>query len=386
MEQEYTTSIGFRLLYGAISFIFFIFTLLIVIPAGNEKSGLDLSEIIIPGLAFIVMFFVFTNFYKRKVIVTDIAIKYSSVCGSKELLKKDIKGFKRTEKAIIIQPEDRSLSVLKIKDYISISRYKELLELLKKDLIDLNTAEYEINKQNLIDGKPWDMLQEDIELKFNWYKKIAVRYSLVSVLLFILSIYILNVSMILTIIMLMYPFAGIGLIVFSKGIVNLSAKRNSAHYPIFIALLFSGLALAIHSTRAVEIIDVNTIFQPIIIIALIIIIIPLLILVFKYRSDRIAVQLLCALGIAVVYSIGMVLSINSSFDFTKPNHIKARILTREYTAKKPTYEIVILTGNKNKFEFETIVKADPNETDLKGEIDISVSNGLLDIPWMYYQQ
>jgi hypothetical protein len=385
MEQKFTTSIGFKLLYGAISFSFFIIALLIVIPVGNEKIEPDLSRILIPGFAFIVMTFVFTNFYKRKVTVSDLTIKYVSVWGSKELSKEDIKGFKRTEKSIIIQPINKSSSVIKIKDYISIERNKTLLKLFDEELTNLDTVEYETNKQNLISKKPWDISQEDIELKFNWYKKVAVRYSLISVVLFLLSIYIFNASIIFTIIMLIYPFVGIGLIIFSKGIVNLSARKNSAHYPVFIALLFSGFALIIHSTRVIEIFDINAIFQPIII-ASVIIALLLLILVIKYRSDRFTIQLFCTLAIAIVYSIGIVLSINSAFDFSEPRHVKARIMARELTAKKPTYDLIIPTANKNVFCFATIIKADQNATALKGSIDIYVKNGFLGIPWMYYLQ
>ena len=385
MEQEYTTSIGFRLFYGSISLIFFIVTLLVLIPTGSESFELSPSLIVIPGFAFTVVVFVFINLYKRKVIVSNLAIKYTSVWGSKELPKTNIKGFRVTEKAIVIQPHAKSLSALKIKDYISIGHNKDLLKLLNQDLINLDTVEYENNKQSLLKDNLWDLPPDDLEFKFNRYRKIALRYSLTAVVFFMLSIYILNASIILTLIMLVYPFVGIALVIVSKGIVNLSAKKNSAHFPIFIALVFAGFALIIHSTRAVEVIDINTVFQPILT-ALLIIISLLIILVFKYRSDRLSVQILCAVIIAIVYSIGIVLSINSDFDFSAPRHVKAHLIVREFSAKKPTYDIIITTANKNVFYFETITKADPNATYLKGSIDISVKNGLLGIPWMYYLQ
>ena len=386
MEQEYTTSTGYKIFYGAIAAALIAFTFFISL-VNNEGYRQTPGLILFPVLGIAGAALIIINLVKRKVTISDYSVTRTNVWGTKELINKDIKGFRIGDKAIFIYPIDESSSKLSITDYLSIGDDKGLKESLSSRFRDLDKEEFEEAKQEILKDESLGVNAEDRELRFNTNRKYTMWYSIAGIFSLTLSIIFHTDSPIVSVILLIYPLIGLLLMAYSKGLIRLFAKKNSAYASIFMGILFPALALAIQATINTQILNYNKLWWPVAIVALLIFIV-LYFITLKNVSDKILPQLIFALIFAVVYGIGSVAGINRNFDQSKAQVFPVTVINHYiYHGKSTTYHITISEWRENhSSENVSVTSSFYDNAPVGSKVNVNLKQGVFNVPWYYITQ
>ena len=240
MEEEFTTVIGVKIAYGILAVSFFIFTVYISII--NYKGSN--TVFITPVIGAIVVLLVGINLLKRKFIITDTSISYACIWSSKEILIKNIRGYRSTVRAIYIYPISSRFPKISIWDSVSLGGTSEFTEILKKTITDLDKAEYDADEEAILNNSNIGSTKEQREDRFENAKIYAIVYNISGIILFVLALMLRIESIILEVVLLLHPLFGLALIAITKGMIRLFAKLDSSAYrSIYLGVFLSELCL-----------------------------------------------------------------------------------------------------------------------------------------------
>lgn len=324
MEQEYATSIYFKIIYGlvavglfSVSIYFFVISLL----HGHVVWVLPLIGIIAATLIAV-------NLYKRKIIITNDSITYISVWSSKELLMVDIKGYRTTKNTIYIYPVSRSYRKISINDNWSLENTDAIFDWFRKTLIDLDIADIEAEKKQIFRDIKIGSTEAERQDKYENAVIFAISYNIVGVVLFILSRMLRIEHVILTWVLLIYPLLGLVLIFYTRGLIRIFARLSSSAYrSIYLGLFITEACLISQPLTEVNLIGHGNLCMLATIVSVLFFSL-LLIITLKYAKTDIITQLIL-IGIASAgYGFGSVLEANYSFDESKEKMSPAIVISR----------------------------------------------------------
>jgi len=387
MEQEYATSTWYKIFYGLGAIAFAGFTIFISTSAGGRGNHQSTGLILFPVIGIIGGIMIFINLYKRKVVLSDDQISYTNIWGSKEIPVKEVKGYRVSDKAIYIEPVDAGYSKLSIKDYASINNQAQLIEWLRGKFTDLNKADYEASKQQILKDTSLGYTQEAREQKLKSAKTIAKTYIIISVATFFIPIFIHTFNNYFALVMLAYPLIGIVIIVYGKGLIRLFAPKNSAYASITIGLFFPAFALVIRSFNNDEILNYDKLYLPVALVGLVMLVL-LYIFAIKNITDKVAGQWVSAVLIAAAYGLGSILQVNSGFDKSIAQVYPVTVIDHYVTHGKSTsYNITIDEWRPN-HSSENIAVSESfyNNAPVGSKVNVNLKHGALDIPWYYVSQ
>lgn len=309
MEEEFTTAIGAKIVYGILAVSVFIFTIYFSII--NYKGSY--TVFITPVIGAIAVLLVGINLVKRKLIITDTSISYTSVWSSKEILIKNIRGYRMTPRAIYIYPISRQFPKLFINDYLSIGNTSELTEILNRTIIDLDKAEYDADEQTIFNNTNIGLTKEQREDRFENAKIYSIIYNISGVILFVLTLMLRIESIILKVVLLLHPLLGLALIAITKGIVRLFAKLDSSAYrSIYLGIFLSELCLIFSVLQSTTVYSHTNLWWEEILGGIVFFVLSMAVL-FKMPVKVILVQLLFVLLFSVGYGFGSSLEISYIF-------------------------------------------------------------------------
>src|ERR1700733_5020147 len=236
MEQEFTTSTGYKIFYGAVAGAAFVLSVYLFTNTSLNPNG---AGIIFAIILLLVALAIAMNLYKRKVIFFNDSVMYTSIWGTKELLNNNIKGFRVGEKAIFIEPLETGYSRIAIRDYSSIGSTDDLKDFLGSHFKDLNKAEFEAEKEEILKDTDIGVTEDDRETVFKNTRRYAMVFNFIGMGLFFITIYFHGNNYWLRLLAIIYPLAGLALMKMSKGLVRLYSRKNSAYPSILTGLFFS---------------------------------------------------------------------------------------------------------------------------------------------------
>jgi len=385
MEQEYTTSTGYKIFYGVLAIALVGFTIFLSLKGNN--SGDDYHHntglLILPVIGITAAALIIINLIKRKITVSDYSVSRTNIWGTKEILYKDIKGFRIGDKAIFIYPLDGSGSKLSINDYISIGDDKGLKAWLGEHFQDLNKVEYEASKQEILHDQTFGITTEEREQKLKYARKYSTVYSMIAIGVFFGAIifHLQNVAFIA--LLFIYPLAGILLIAYSKGLIKLFAKKNSAYSAIFIGILFPAAALTISALSNGTMLSYDKLWVPAAIVALAVLLV-LYFVTINNVTENILGQIFFAVLIAAVYGFGSILQVNCGFDDSVPQVYQATI-TDHYIGhgKSTSYHLTLSDWNGNPPETISVSHSFYDEEPIGAKVNVDLKKGRLSAPWFY---
>ena len=267
MEQEYTTSTGYKIFYGAAAL-----ALAVLAAYCLGKSGQGSGAILIPTvLCAIGALGICINLFKRRLILTVNDVTYISIWGARDLERSNIKGYRVGEKAIIIEPVQDGYKKIIIRDYFSLADSKQLVASLGSYYKDLNKEEFEESKEEILHDSTFGATEDDRESALKSRRQYAMVFSFGGIGLFFFNTIVRQGSVILSAVELIYPLFGIALLAYGKGLVRLFAKKNSAYPSLFIGFVFASAVPVIAATLDAKILDYSNAWTPAVVVFLIII-------------------------------------------------------------------------------------------------------------------
>jgi len=385
MEQEFTTSTGFKIYYGAAA-------VAATIASGylltSEGAGAEGAKVFFGIILLLIAAAIGINLYKRKVIFFDDRIIYTSVWGTKEMSNSDIKGFRVGEKAIFIEPLQAGYSRLKIRDYLSIGRKNELVEFLSSHYTDLNKLEFEEEKEEILQDTDLGQTEEDRETAFKNIRRYVMIFNFIGLGLFFFAIYFHENNYWLRIIAIIFPLTGLALMRISKGLIRLYAKKSSAYPTIFIGMLLSSVVASVLSFIDTKIISFDNLWVPAIIVFMVIFS-ALYYLVVKLAKAPFLNQVAFIVIISAAYGFGGTLLANSIFDPSQPQVFPAKITDHHVTrgSKSTTYHIIIGGwGNHAEGENISVSSSFYDRAEVGSIVHVNLKKGLFNVPWYFISQ
>jgi len=390
MEQEYNTSIFSKILYGFAAVVVVVFTVFIAL---SDKNGFKHNHgiIVLPVLGVIGSILTIVNLYKRKVIISNYSIKYKSVWGSKEIINKDVKGYRILDKRIVIYSLNE-INKIAIRDYLSISNLDELQKNLNEKYTNLDLVGYQNNLKAIADDSNLGNTEEERMSTFKKVKRIALVYNIGGIGMFILclffSAFILD-NKIIKVFILLYPAFGIILLAFSKGLIKLISGKSSAYGSLIAGMYASTIIGMMGMISHYDFVAYNKLCFPILISGLI-----FTVILWKYGYDRsenaVKGQIIMLILIAFLYSIPLAMMVNCELD-PSPGKIYISQISNRYifhNNSRAYYHVVIETS-----EYTLTPSKDLHiSNDLYDKIQslqavhVAVKSGLLGASWIYIKE
>jgi hypothetical protein len=382
MEQEYTTSTGYKIFYGVLALGLLVGSIIMFAKVAQLADGIP--AFIFAVVAFAGAVIIAINLYKRKAFVSDESVSYQSVWGSKEFSKADIKGFRVVEKAIYIEPIVDTYGKIAIRDYASISNYKELIQWLNEHFTDLNAADYDAERNEILQDISFGRTEEDRDSILKKSRQLTMYYGFGGMGVFFFTAYAHITNPILAIVTLLYPLAGIVIMSMSKGIIRLFAKKNSAYPAIFMGLFFSSMATVLQAILNSEILSYDNLRIPAIVFAVICAAV-LYYLTVKKANATLSSQIIFIILTSAVWGFGSSLLMNCALDQSSPQAYTATVTDAHIShGKSTTYHVTIGSwGQHQQEENVNVPSAFYYQVQVGGQVTVNLKKGLLNVPWFY---
>ena len=383
MEENFTVSTGWKTFYGALAAALIIFALFLVNVIHSSGNS---ALLIILVLFFAIGCAILYNLYKRKVTVSSTGIGYTTLFGTKQLFKDEIKGFRVGQKAIIIEPKTSS-SKIRIDDYTILKNYKDLVQCLDNNYADLNKEEYEKQKSEILSNELLGATTADRESKVKQAVLYTQIYTYVGMGVFFSVMYFHPDNNLFTYGLLLYPLIGIWLFANGKGIIKLFNKKNnntSAYPSIALGIFFPAVALIMKTILDIHILALTNFGLPFAVTGIIVFFI-LYFSISKGTSVSLTGDIIFAIIISFTYAGGSILEINSQFDNSGTTIYTTTVISQHIShGKSTTYYLDLsewgpdhISGNV------TVPESFYNKVGVGNTVRVNVKKGELNIPWYY---
>lgn len=376
MEREYSISMGWRLFYGLVALALIVFAIFLITKTPN---GFIFSIVLGGGGALILV-----NLFKSKLIISDYSIVRITVFGTKEHLRGDIEGFRINDKIIVIEPAKAGYSKIKIRDYLSIGNLDELTTWLRTNLRDLNKEDYEKEKNDIINNANLGYSEGERVNKFKAITRLSGIYNFVGFVLFVLFLFFLRDTNAADAILLVFPLIGISIIYFSKGLVTLISKRNSAYNNVMPGLYLGVLLLVLKSLNYYHITNYDKLTVPSLILGSVVLGVLAVKGFNNTYSSRIG-QFLLMIIFSAAYAIGVIANVNCSFDKSSAQIYSTTVTDKFISYKHATnYHIRIDSwGDHHEAEYIIVPKSFYYHTSVGSTVRVMEKKGLFKMPWFY---
>ncbi|HEY4322782.1 MAG TPA: hypothetical protein VGN20_02320 [Mucilaginibacter sp.] len=377
--EEFTNSTGMKIFYGAIA-LFMIGFSLFLFNMDHSKAGNGVLAI--PVIFVILALVILVSQFKRKIIISADSIVSINAFGRKELPTADVKGCRINQKTISIEPISSSSPKIVINNYSDLSSSDDLVTWLNTNFIDLDTSDLKEEHAKVLNDTSLGFTEEEREQKLIRAKRISMAYNICGSVLLFLGIF-LRSNYTTTVMLLIYPLAGILLMVFSNGLIRFASDSKKSAYPfIFVGFMLPAFALLLKSFDY-QIYKYNNIWTPFLAYGLVI----FFLLYTKGLSSGMPVkpQLIFMIIFSFIYAYGSTTLLNCTFDKSKPQIIHTSIYTIDIRQSKGTHYYLYLKSWDSDPKPKSIEVSTRTfyRYPIGSDIDVHLKKGLLNIPWYY---
>lgn len=380
MEQEYTTSTGFKIFYGAVA-AFMVGFALFLFSLDHSKAGP--AVLLIPIFLLVFAVFIILNQIKSKIIISADYIIRINAFGRKELPCKNIKGIRVGQKTITIEPDSTSNPKIILNNYDDLGNSEELVKWLKENFKDLDDIDLKGEQNKALQDKALGTNPKEREEKLIKAKQIAWTYNIIGMILGFAMIFLKN-NLVAAILMLSYPLLGIVVMIFSKGLTKfLSNSKRSVCSFIMLGFIMPAFVMLIKSLGEYEISQYGHIWLPFIVTGLVVFFI-----LFKMginNSLPLTGQIIFMVIAGFLYGYGSTIQVNCVFDKSSPQMIHTTVSSRWIEHSKGThYHLKLSSWDTDQTPKDIQVSESTYYRYSEGSsIDVELKKGLLNIPWYY---
>ncbi|NQY09516.1 MAG: hypothetical protein HRT71_08390 [Flavobacteriales bacterium] len=317
-----------------------------------------------------------------RLIITEYSIKSETTFRNREILLKDIKGYKTDEQFISIVPKNQGEKSIKISSYVG--NYHELVIWIQENFIDLY-AENELKEESeIMTNNQYGNNKEEREANFKQAKNVAriINYVGVGLIVWVLFKPIPYELSVIACIAL--PIIAILITIMYKGLIKIDRKKGSASPSVMLGLTLAICGLFMRALLDFNILDYSNIWLP----SLLIAVVAVSLIIFQTQEYKFtkAIDYFSVASLLLVffgYGFGSVVSLNGMFDKSIPTHYEATITDMRISTGKKTSYYLELSPWGTRVETEDVEVSENLYNILSKEevIDINVKNGNLGIPW-----
>ena len=361
-----------------------VFSWALTLPFQNGDFSPNGTWILIPISIFIITKTILglPEIYKRHLIISNDRIKSVSSSSTKELKIEEIKGYKITERSIVIEPNISHKQKIEISG--DLGDYDEILAWCSRNLVDLYAQSSSEEEKEILNDKNIGFSRADREEKLSNAKSISKSINFAA---WILSFWCLfypkpyQYSILFT---MMVPIVALLVIKTSSGLIRVEEKKGTAYPSVAHALTMPSMALLLRAILDFDIFE----YRNVLVYSLLITLVFLAILFFNQKEISIKEnkELFTFLGISAslfAYSFGSVIHYNCCYDESNSQNYTAVVLDKEISGDKTKMRYLELSawGPQKETKKVSVGKNLYNRTEIGNQVTIKFRKGSLDIPW-----
>jgi hypothetical protein len=379
MEQEYTLSIWYKILYGisAVALAGFGAFLLTKISSTHYlQNGIIISIVLFSAATLLGLYTI-----KRKVTISDHELTVTGAFGFKQMYNNDIKGFRVQDKAILIYSKQRGVRRIMINDYAGIGNSTELINTLATYYPDLDVLERQSALTEILNDHELGYSENERNEKLEIAKKKALIFNIGGGVLFV-GCFFKNYGFAVCLITFLYPLIGIFLIISGKGLIKFFTKKNSPFPSLYVGMYIPSMVLMIITIVDYHIINHVDIWVPFLLVS---IVIAIVISIKGIAKNSGTAQFIVLLIIALFYGYGSTLMINCGFDRSSPQIFDA-IVVEKYKTKDVPYLRIGDWGTYKEHGEIKVLNSLYDQVQTGSTVKVKLKKGVLGIPWYYIFQ
>ncbi|NEM98513.1 hypothetical protein [Pontibacter burrus] len=353
--------------------------------AENSKYHWWLAIAYVAGILLFV--YALADCRKSKAVLTDEKLFTQSLFSYRELYLDEIKGFRRIENYILVEPLDATKKKLQISTYYG--RVNDLVYWLSDYYPDLDVQELEDEYQTILEdenlGRDVDEREEKLararkSAKYlNWAGGLAIAWAW-----FYPEPYQFAMLACITI-----PIVGMLASRMSDGLIRFNDNNNSAYPNVVWATLMPTLGLMIRAMVDFDIYDYTNVWIASGVIALAgLAVLMLGNPVFRYKTLTDYLTILLLAIVMFVYGFGSSVFMNCYYDTSEPETYSTTITDKRKSTGKTTTYYLELAPQQGYYKIEevSVSKEMYQEFESGDQVTVYVHEGWLDIPWYYVSE
>ena len=382
MEEKYVISPFTKIVYGVLAIAILGFAGWLLTMAGPLKPPMIL---IVPVLMAGVAVLLLISLVKRKLVISEHSITYTNVFSSKELAIPAVKGYRLSKKIIILEPLPDAGPRIEIRNYTDLGRSAVLAKWVRDHFADLDAMDLRREQQELLQDTALGSTEEERKRRLAWMKNIALGYNAIG---FAAIYFAIGGGGQGVLFMLAYPLLGVGVMVYSKGMIKFFSNPKRSVYPfIAVGVCVSCFVLLIQSLQEYHLLNTARLWLPALLGAGV-----LFMLFYRSGLNRVAesvrTQVLVMSVVALIYGFGGTMDVNCAFDGSVPQMYTAAVVGHRVSRGKSTsYLLRLGPWGPSKEEEEVQVRSGFYHSTAVGDtVVVKFGEGLLDIPWFVVVQ
>ncbi|MBC7554550.1 MAG: hypothetical protein H7257_11280 [Taibaiella sp.] len=355
-----------------------------LIPGMEDEIPFNVYVWLAPLLiAFIVlMIFGIVDTAKGKFVIDSDRVYSVSVFYNRELMHHEIKGFRSTDKHILIEPVDPAKKRIKVSTYISGTN--EILQWLSDNYPDLDLQNMQEERTEILNDQQYGGTTEEREEQLKRAGKAAkiVNYAggiIAAWVLFFPRPY--NVA---TVVCMVFPIIGFGILKYFDGLIKIDARKGSAFPSIAIAMMGTTISVLLRGAVDYNIFDYTNLWLPVIAVTVLLIAVVLMgTRAFSLKNGKEVPAAIVYCFMLAGYSYGSVVVLNCSYDNGKPEVYTTKILNKRITTGKHTSRYFELTpwGLQKDTAEVTVHKSLYEQLEKGDSVNIYFMKGRFGISW-----
>lgn len=320
--------------------------------------------------------------YKARLIIDTDEVISISVITKRVLKLKEIAGYRVDENYTYLIPIDKEKKQIKISKYVG--NKEEIYAWVYDNFKDLDEIAAEKEEEEILESVEYGDSKEERVDQLNKAAKTSKVMNIVggvigAWLLFYPTPY--NLAIIIGMIM---PLIAVSVILYFKGLIGVDTDKKSVKPSMYTALMFPSLGLFLRSLIDYTIFDYSNVWIYCIVIAL-----PLTVIIYLI-SKQLAIKKLAdfvtafgVLAMAIIYSFGVVISINCYFDESIPTVYKSKVMEKRISSGKHTSYYLNLApwGPQKETDEVDVGSSIYNEVAVNDSVEVYFMEGRFNIPW-----
>jgi hypothetical protein len=387
--KEYKISRGWAIfIYIGAPLLIALFCWILIIPFVPEMKN-DVNPSAYWFLApvsigmIIVMVVGLLDTFKGKFIINNDTVVSVSTFSKRELLFNEIKGYRINEKNIFIESKNKNKKKIKVSKYFA--NVDEIVEWLSNNYSDLDIVQADQEKEEILKNRELGWSTEEREEKLIKAFKTAKMLNWTGGFIGIWTLFIPNPYEYAIIASIVFPIICLLVLKYSKGLIRIDEKKDTAYPTIFWAISASSLGLCLRALFDYNIFDYSKVWTPSLLITLTYIVV--LIIGNKEFKFNKAIDFLIIVIFSILlfgYSYGTIVTLNCMYDKSKPETFNTVILSKRISSGKTTTYYLELTpwGQQKQIDEVTVSKDLYNKLDKNDKVTVYFMKGQFDIPWL----